>query len=105
LKNSSRKLMLFFHCRTRASNVLTDKDGETVRLKRGAEVDVTIEADEEDTAKQRQTEKGRKPIVVREAMRAAMEGFMWKNALAALSLFVPESDYGRPMSGAIRRMP
>lgn len=41
----------------RVDNVLTDKDGETVRLKRGAEVDVTIEADEEDTAKQRQTEK------------------------------------------------
>ena len=41
----------------RVDNVLTDKDGGTVRLKRGAEVDVTIEADEEDTAKQRETEK------------------------------------------------
>jgi len=35
----------------RVYNVLTDKDGENVRLKRGAEVEVTIQADEEDTTK------------------------------------------------------
>jgi len=35
----------------RVDNVLTDKDGEKVRLKRGAEVEVTIQADEEDTTK------------------------------------------------------
>jgi hypothetical protein len=35
----------------RVDNALTDKDGDTVRLKRGAEVDVTIEADEKDTTK------------------------------------------------------
>jgi len=35
----------------RFDNVLTDKDGEKVRLKRGAEVEVTIQADEEDTTK------------------------------------------------------
>ena len=35
----------------RVDNVLTDKNGDTVRLKKGAEVDVTIEADEEDTTK------------------------------------------------------
>ena len=35
----------------RVDNALTDKDGEKVRLKKGAEVDVTIQADEEDTTK------------------------------------------------------
>jgi hypothetical protein len=35
----------------RVDNALTDKDGDTVRLKRGAEVDVTIQADKEDTTK------------------------------------------------------
>jgi hypothetical protein len=35
----------------RVDNALTDKDGGTVRLKQGAEVDVTIEADEKDTTK------------------------------------------------------
>ena len=35
----------------RVDNALTDKDGDTVRLKKGAEVDVTIEADEKDTTK------------------------------------------------------
>jgi hypothetical protein len=35
----------------RVDNVLTDKNGDTVRLKRGAEVDVTIQADEKDTTK------------------------------------------------------
>src|SRR4029077_5002801 len=35
----------------RVDNTLTDKDGEKVRLKKGAEVDVTIEADEKDTTK------------------------------------------------------
>ena len=35
----------------RVDNALTDKDGDKVRLKMGAEVDVTIEADEEDTTK------------------------------------------------------
>ena len=35
----------------RVDNVLKDKDGDTVRLKRGAEVVVTIKADEEDTTK------------------------------------------------------
>jgi hypothetical protein len=38
----------------RVDNVLTDKDGDTVSLKRGAEVDVTIEADKEDTAKRQE---------------------------------------------------
>lgn len=35
----------------RVDNALTDKDGDTVHLKRGAEVNVTIEADEKDTTK------------------------------------------------------
>jgi hypothetical protein len=35
----------------RVDNALTDKDGDTVRLKKGAEVDVTIQADEKDTTK------------------------------------------------------
>jgi hypothetical protein len=35
----------------RVDNVLTDKDGAKVRLKEGAEVNVTIEADKEDTKK------------------------------------------------------
>ena len=35
----------------RVDNALTDKDGEKVRLKQGAEVDLTIEADKEDTTK------------------------------------------------------
>ncbi len=35
----------------RVDNVLKDKDGDTVRLKRGAEVEVTIEAEEKDTTK------------------------------------------------------
>ncbi len=35
----------------RVDNVLTDKDGKKVSLKKGAEVDVTIQADEEDTTK------------------------------------------------------
>jgi len=35
----------------RVDNALTDKDGDTVHLKPGAEVDVTIEADEDDTTK------------------------------------------------------
>jgi hypothetical protein len=35
----------------RVDNTLTDKDGKKVRLKKGAEVDVTIQADEEDTTK------------------------------------------------------
>lgn len=35
----------------RVDNSLTDKDGDKVRLKRGAEVDVTIEAHEKDTTK------------------------------------------------------
>lgn len=35
----------------RVDNALTNKDGDKVRLKVGAEVDVTIQADEEDTTK------------------------------------------------------
>jgi hypothetical protein len=35
----------------RVDNALTDKEGDTVRLKKGAQVDVTIEADEKDTTK------------------------------------------------------
>ena len=35
----------------RVENALTDKDGDKVRLKEGAEVDVIIQADEEDTTK------------------------------------------------------
>ncbi len=35
----------------RVNNALTNKDGDKVRLKEGAEVDVTIEADEKDTTK------------------------------------------------------
>ncbi len=35
----------------RIDNTLMDKDGEKVGLKKGAEVDVTIEADEKDTIK------------------------------------------------------
>jgi hypothetical protein len=35
----------------RVDNALTDKDGDKVRLKKGAEVDVTIQADEKDTTK------------------------------------------------------
>ena len=35
----------------RVDNVLTDKDGNDVHLKKGAEVDLTIEADEDDTTK------------------------------------------------------
>jgi len=35
----------------RVDNALSDKDGEKVRLKQGAEVDVTIEADDKDTTK------------------------------------------------------
>jgi hypothetical protein len=35
----------------RVDNALTDKDGAKVHLKRGAEVEVTIEADEKDTTK------------------------------------------------------
>jgi hypothetical protein len=36
----------------RIENVLEDCDGRKVKLKPGAEVDVTIEADEKDTTKQ-----------------------------------------------------
>ncbi len=35
----------------RVENVLTDEDGEKVRLKPGAEVDVILEADTDATAK------------------------------------------------------
>jgi len=35
----------------RIDNTLTDKDGDKVSLKKGAEVDVTIEADAKDTIK------------------------------------------------------
>jgi hypothetical protein len=35
----------------RVDNALTNKDGDKVRLKVGAEVDVTIQADEGDTTK------------------------------------------------------
>ena len=35
----------------RIDNTLMDKDGEKVGLKKGAEVDVTIEADEKETIK------------------------------------------------------
>jgi hypothetical protein len=35
----------------RVDNSLTDKDGQKVSLKKGAEVNITIEADEEDTTK------------------------------------------------------
>jgi hypothetical protein len=35
----------------RVDKPLTDKDGNQVRLKQGAEIDVTIEADEKDTTK------------------------------------------------------
>jgi hypothetical protein len=35
----------------RIDNTLTNADGETVALKRGAEVDVTVEADPKDTIK------------------------------------------------------
>lgn len=41
----------------RVDNVLKDKNGDTVRLKKGAEVDLTIEADPADTTKQQQTDK------------------------------------------------
>jgi uncharacterized protein YfaS (alpha-2-macroglobulin family) len=34
----------------RIENTLTDKDGEPVRLKEGAKVEVTVEADPKDTA-------------------------------------------------------
>jgi hypothetical protein len=35
----------------RVENVLTDENGEKVRLKTGAEVDVILEADTDDTTK------------------------------------------------------
>ena len=38
----------------RIDNTLMDKDGEKVGLKKGAEVDVTIEADVKDTIKKEQ---------------------------------------------------
>lgn len=38
----------------RIENTLTNEDGETVGLKKGAEVAVTIEADEKDTTKKDQ---------------------------------------------------
>jgi hypothetical protein len=37
----------------RIDNVLKDRDGEKVALKQGAEVDVTIEANKEDTVKKK----------------------------------------------------
>jgi len=37
----------------RIDNVLKDQDGEKVALKQGAEVEVTIEADKEDTVKKK----------------------------------------------------
>lgn len=37
----------------RIDNVLKDQDGEKVALKQGAEVDVTIEANKEDTVKKK----------------------------------------------------
>jgi len=35
----------------RIENTLTDADGDPVKLKRGAQVEVTVEADPEDTVK------------------------------------------------------
>ncbi len=37
----------------RVDNVLKDQDGQKVALKQGAEVEVTIEADKEDTVKKK----------------------------------------------------
>ena len=39
----------------RIENTLTDEDGSKVGLKQGAQVDVTIEADREDTTKKEDT--------------------------------------------------